>query len=254
MFIAADESGIAGGYLVIGTVWMPNELVPEFERSVSDFRLKNHFWREFHFENLGKSGVDEFTFKNHLEFLKLCIAVGVEFKCIVVDLSLIDLKKFHDDNDRIMQLNFLCVLIRNKFRADFPETIEELTILSDSFIGPQTEITRIERSFKNEKGVFSIEETEIRRSAIQHAKLRTESEIERKVDCFAQCSSHLSSAIQLADLFAGAVAARIAGIEESDHRMELVRLLEDTFGQKLNQRSLPSKRDLNVWIWRPPRS
>lgn len=249
MFIAADESDFGRGYLVIGTVWLRNEQIPELERTVAEFRVKNHFWREVHLANVDNTS-GEFYNNNCLEFLRIGVETGVEFKCIVVPEAQVNMG-MHDNNPKIMQLNFLCTLIRNKLRTEFSEVEEEITILSDSFMPPGTEIERTEIKVDSENPtVFRLEK--VSRRAIPEAKVRAERYIGRKIDCMAQCSSHLSSAVQLADLFAGAVSARAAGVSEDDPRWPIVNEFETSYGQKLNQRSMWGRRKLNIWVWRPP--
>lgn len=251
MFIGSDESGIAPQYEVIGSIWLPNEDVIEFERRVTEWRVGCHFWEEIHFDQIkGKS--TDFSVDNYLRFLQIGFEIGVQFKCIVVKKSLTDLA-LHDDNERIRQLNFLALLIRNKLKTDFPDTKGEINIVSDNFIPKHVEIKRSElTTTSNPDGGLTFQTEERRYVAIPHAKERIEKEIGRKIDCFAQCVSHLCSVLQLADLFAGSVASRLGEEPVNANRDKIISSFETHFKHPFSARTSPLRKDLNIWIWRPP--
>lgn len=252
MFIGNDESGIAPPFEVIGSVWLPNAAVADFERRVTEWRVNNHFWEEIHFNEI-KDDSREFTINNYLEFLKIGFGIGAQFKSIVVPKDLTNLA-IHDENERIRQLNFLALLIRNKLKSDFPNIDEEISIVSDSFMPPSTEITRREiTATTNADGGTTYEIAKKVYRAIPRARERMEREIGRPVACFAQCTSHICSVIQLADLFAGSIASRFGDVSINSNRERIISSFETQFKHPFGTRTFASRKDLNIWVWRPPR-
>lgn len=253
MFIGCDEGRLNSEYLVIGSIWLPNDTVSLLEKAVTDWRVGTHFWEEISLKSIRQNASD-FKISKYVEFLDIAFELGIEFKSIVVKKELADKKEYHNNDDKIMQLDFLALLIRNKLKYEFGAVEEEISVLYDSFIDQNKTVTKEMITGLEEKeggGLeFSIEE--ISEKVIPKVKTRIESYIDKEIECFSQCTSHICSVVQLADLFAGSVQSRLGGNEAIPGREAVIKCFENKFQHPLGTRTPYTRKDLNIWIWRPP--
>ena len=235
MFVACDESGKGSSnqYLVIGSVWMDKENVPEFEKRVTEFRIINKFWGEIEWLKLSKSTSEKYI-DIYKDFIELAFKdLKIYFRFIVVKKDLLDKKTYHQGSEELVQLKFMQLSISryaNRFLEQ--EKKKRLHIIFDQF--------QESKKSKEEKW----------RSTTRQF---IEKNVGYKIEHFQPCTSHISSLIQLCDITTGAVSkvwneppSKIS----STHR-EMIDHIEKLAHTDLSGRTLPTEMDFNIWAWSP---
>ncbi len=182
MFVTCDESGINKRFFVLGSVWAPKECVSDFERHVSELRLRFKCWGEVKWEKVSDHTSDDIMCF-YKEFIKAISDMNAFFRFIVIDTKKLDEQKVTEE----LQLKFMYLLIsRNAVRGELRKEVNpsKLHILFDQF-------------------------QESRQSRDEKWRQKTRSYIERYLDCeiehFQPCDSRINSLMQLTDIVTGLI-------------------------------------------------
>lgn len=112
MFVACDESGknSSDKHFVIGSAWITKQGLSDFEKKVTELRLKHKCWGEIKWEKT-KNMSDEMH-KFYIEFINLAFdEIEICFKFIIIKKSILKMKLFHKGSDELMQYKFTQLLI-----------------------------------------------------------------------------------------------------------------------------------------------
>ena len=223
MFVACDESGVGGRYFVLGSVWVPKENVSEFEKRVSELRLRFKCWGEVKWEKISDH-TSENVMCFYREFIEAISDMDTFFRFIVVDTKKLDKGRV----DEKLQLQFMYLLIsRNAVRRVLRKRINpnDLHIIFDQF-------------------------KESRQSRDEGWRMETRDFLNKYLHCKIEhlqpCSSHINSLLQLIDVFTSMLSEKINSSEKSfssKNREQIARLVEK-YREKYGER-------FAVWDWEP---
>ena len=234
MFVACDESGINSSdkYLVIGSVWTSKQGLCDFERKVTELRLKQKCWGEFKWSKVGAMSDQISQF--YIDFITLAFQeIEIRFRFIIIEKKLLDMQTHHDNSDELVQFKFSYLLI-SRYAERFldKQGKKSLHIVFDDF--------EQSKKAEDEKWV-----------------LKMRGYIERRlgepIEHLQPCTSHICSLIQLCDLFTGAISTswNNSPSKISPRKKELIEHMEQKTGKKIDARTLLTEKDFNVWVWRP---
>lgn len=222
MFIACDSSRERqkeDQYIVVGSLWLPKNQVGEHTKKLIDLRVTRHCWGEVRWNKTLDSRHADF----YKEFIRLGISEFVEFKTIIVRRDERAIRLIHGGNIGKLLAKFHYQLI-SRHAKQFPNNTSFQIILdSDEELQQET----VELKDFLEQGSFN----------------KTTGTIEN----IASANSHILPAIQLCDLLTGAVAASWNRVRADAQHTQLILLIEEIFGKKLNQQTSALEKRLNIW-------
>lgn len=235
MFVACDESGINSSdkYLVIGSAWTSKQGLCDFERKVTELRLKHKCWGEVKWSKVGGAMSDE-MFQFYVDFITLAFQeIEVCHRFIIVEKKLLDMRTYHNNSNELVQFKFFHLLI-SRYAERFldKQGKKSLHIVFDDF--------EQGKKAKDEKWL-----------------LKTRGHIERhlggNIEHLQPCISHICSLIQLCDLFTGAISTfwNTSPSKIAPKKEELIKHMEQKTGKKITAQTLPTEKNFNVWVWRP---
>ncbi|MCL5008834.1 MAG: DUF3800 domain-containing protein [Patescibacteria group bacterium] len=211
---------------------MSKSKLSEFEKKVTTLRLNSKCWGEIKWNKVRSMSNDMLSFYKF--FIDLAFDdIPVCFRFVVVEKSLLNLKKYHENSIELVRLKFLHLLISR---------------YADKFLDGKTK-----------KGLhIVIDEFEESRQAKeehwqQKTRKYTESHLECPIEHMQPCNSHICSLVQLCDLFTGATSYSW-NTPESKRRLqknELANYIERKTGKKLDSVTLPTEKEFNMWRWKP---
>ncbi len=235
MFVACDESGIdpSKKYLVIGSAWISKENLVELEKRVTEIRLKEKCWGEIEWKKV-KNSTSNAMFKVYKDFIDLAFQdLSIFFHFVVVEKSLLDMVKYHNDSLELVRFKFMQMLL-SRHAENFldPKGRRGLHIVFDSFD-------------MNE------------RARGEAAKIRSfiERRLDGPIEHLQPCASHICSLIQICDLLTGAIASswNEPPSKISSKKEKLIKIIEEKSGKVLKSRTLVTERKFNIWVWQPTR-
>lgn len=238
MFVAVDQSD-SNDHFVVGSFWLPLDRLGEFESRVLQLRCDQKYWREVHFVDLKKAEGRAFDFMKAL----LEIALGEDLKglfaVLVADNNKERRQAHFDGSYTKRDAAFMYELISRRYRW-WNVTTEPYVIFDDL-----TNHTPVKDSDDEPEDNVSSEHA-------SEARKHLERYIGKKVACFSPCRSHISSAVQLADVIAGMTLLRWSinsGLQNNPNSAKLAMLewFEQESGKDLGIQTTPSKTNFNVW-------
>jgi hypothetical protein len=232
MFVACDESGVdpSNKYLVIGSVWLDKKYVAEFEKRATELRLKNKCWGEVEWLKLKKASSDDII-SFYKDFVSLAFKdIKIYFRFIIVEKNKLKMKEFHEKNKELVHLKFMYFSI-SRYAETFLDmkSKEGLHIIFDNF-------------------------NECNASKEKHWRKQTKGYIERHLGCNIEhlqpCNSHISSLVQLCDLFTGAVSTvwNFTPSDISASKLNIINHMKELTGKNFGAGTLPTERDFNIWV------
>lgn len=227
MFVACDEGAPSRRFWVIGSLWLPKKLVPNYEAQITDFRIKKKFWGEIKYQKIEDRYLDRY-----LGFLHIgLVQTRLEYSCIVIDTRRFtqrDMQKFHAGQEREAFMKFYRLLLAHEINYRLQEDRNQtFHVIYDtlSFVEPKL-VSNFSRFLRSDVG-----------SALE---------------CLEPCTSHICSLVQTADLVTGAVSSRVNNTVSSSRAGEKVsRRVEQWAGQSIGRGTLPYRRPFALWSWRP---
>lgn len=229
MFLACDISGKLkkDRYLVIGSTWIQKQQLPEYEKAVSSFRLKNNLWGELKWTKITSQKINEYK-----DFLTLSLTkFNFETKVIVRDRKIsIPRDRFSSKEELISTFYFL-LLSRHLVRIlKIKPNINSFEILFDK--------GDLEKQILNLKFFLN--------HSLNRLNLK-------KSFHLCECDSKICSAVQLCDLITGAVSTKLSNPWSSiaKSQQDIIQHIEKLLKYKLDNPTLPSATTFNLWIWRP---
>lgn len=240
MLITCDISGKTSKdrYLVFGTSWIPKEQLPQYEKAVSFFRIKNRFWGELKWSKISPQKIKEF--KN---FLTLSLKeFPFKIRVLVRDRK-IPYPPGRFENEADLESTFYHILMKNHIKRVLRRdpTIKSFHILLDrGELDDKKKEVRIREKCLILKNFLE--------SSLHKQKLS------QSIDHLQSCDSKICSAIQLCDLVLGATSAKLNQSAEniSKDKKEIIKHIEEIFNHPLDKPTSPLTTKYNLWIWRPP--
>ena len=222
MFVACDESGIGKRYFVLGSVWVPKGNVSEFEKRVSELRLRFKCWGEVKWKKISDHTPENVMYF-YREFIEAISDMDIFFRFIVVDTEKLEEGKVVEK----LQLQFMYLLIsRNAVRGVLRTRVNpnELHIIFDQF--QESKQSRHEGWRKDTRGFLN-----------KH--------LECEIEHLQPCNSHINSLLQLIDVFTSMLSEKENGSGESFlsvNREQIAKLIDGRYGERFA-----------VWRWEPYR-
>jgi|SRR3989344_1158248 len=237
MFVAADQSGSADLF-VVGSFWLPLIRVPDFEAKVLQIRIEQKYWREAHFTHLKKTE-RAYDFCKSLLQAALDPQLNTDFAVIVAANNEALTEQFHANSQVKRDVTFMYELISRRYRwwriESSPYVIFD-DITHKDCCDPSTEEP----------------EDSVAHAHIRDGRKWLNKYTGKPAECFAPCRSHISSAIQVADLLAGMTSLRWciktrAIPAPNQARLSLLEWFEGELGSNLGVETLPSNPHISVW-------
>lgn len=236
MFVACDESGVesTAKYFVFGSVWLEKQDVIEFEKKIISLRMEKRCWGEVEWLKLSSSSTSDAVLDFYKNFISLAFeGVKIFFRFIIVEKNKLDMAIYHNNSEELVKLKFMHLSI-SRYAERFLDSAHKqgLHIIYDNF-------------------------TESKKSRKEQWRIKTRDFIEKHLGCsiehFQPCDSHISSLVQLCDLFTGAVgtAWNTSPSKISISKQVLMEHIESLTGKKLNAITIPTEKEFNIWVWKP---
>lgn len=202
--IYCDESSVdnpKSRFIVIGSLFIDRKKVPELRKNIKKIRNKYHIQSELKWSKT--SSLTLTFYKELFDYLFSLSPSYFSYKCIVVDKSKVDYKKYHKEDEELAFYKFYYFLLKNSLDLD-----KRYYIFLD--FKPSRNKNRVRRlgeflSFTSNVG------------AINHIQ-----SYPSKENIF----------IQISDIFTGAVAFSKNKIGVSKHKKELARIIASSIGKK----------------------
>jgi hypothetical protein len=224
MFVACDESGMSDRYWVIGSVWLPAQMLSTIEKEITELRLSKKCWGEVKWEKVSDQFLDFYK-----SFLTIVFSKNPHFHCIVIDSQLLTaekIKQFHKKGgQREAFFKFYRLLLGYCIKKYMTDGEKNFHIVYDSTNDTQ-ELRRVFHDFVRLDA----------RDCIQH---------------IAPCTSHINSLVQFSDILSGAVASKVNNKGLASARSNLIEQIEQWSGSELNLVTSAGKTPFSHWRWFP---
>jgi hypothetical protein len=224
MFIASDESK-QGRFYTIGSLWLPETDVPTLESQASELRVEAGMWGEVKWENIDSTHQDEY--KKYLDLF--FDGPNRFFTCFIMNTEELDYSYF--GGSRAASFSSFCF-------TSIHHTAEKM----------------YRRLAKQPLHIIFDQEVLQNRSdylALHERLERTGHDVSQ---CCA-CTSHITAALQIADLLTGAVSAVWNNRATGRNDRAIVDYIEGKAGEPLSTENVATGFGFNKihkWLFRPP--
>lgn len=209
--------------MVIGGIWCPRSLESDVRAKLAEVRRLNNLYKEVKWGKVSSAYLAKYE-----EFVDVFFEFpALMFNCIVVDRTIIDYRRYHNNNRRVAFSKFYYQLLSRKtlpnhFYWIFPDH------QADRESDPLPNLKDIVNNYhQREHGCSPIRQIEPRSSATEDL-------------------------IQLADLFTGAVQAAWNQKISRPAKLQLCNLIARRAGwRSLRRATGVGVRPVNIWCWRP---
>lgn len=231
MFIACDISGKSRQerHLTLGTVWIPKQQLPYYEKAVCSFRLQNKMWGELKWTEIKPQKLEEYR-----KFLTISLRqFSPEIKIILRDKQ-IEIPKEHFKSEEELLSTFFYVLISNHIKRvlERKSTIKSFDVILDKGEWRRNQTLKLKNFLEYFLGREGFKQT------VHH---------------LSQCDSKISSSLQLCDLIIGATSTKLSHhwTNLPRYKQEIIRHIERLLNHRLDEPTLPGTIKFNLWQWRP---
>lgn len=241
MFVAVDQS-TAPTHFVVASCWLPLARVPEFEQKVLNLRIEQKYWREAHFQKLEKVESRAYEFLKSLLEAVLSKETGALFAVVIAANDDALTKAYFGGSFIQRDAVFMFELISRRYKW-WNLGSEPYVIFDD-----MSHHDRVKEGDQEP-------EDSVRNEHISKAKEHLKKFTSKEVQCFSACRSHISSAIQVADLLAGLASLRHSintGIftekkPANTAKLALLEWFEASAGIDLGIQTVPWKSRFSIW-------
>ncbi|KUG26178.1 hypothetical protein ASZ90_003989 [hydrocarbon metagenome] len=208
--------------MVLGAIWLPEEKKEEIFNRLKEIKLKHGFTSTFEIKwnKVSKQKAD-FYFELINYFFD---DDDLHFRTLVVpDKSILDHSSYnqtHDDFYYKMYFDLLKIILSPDYAYNIYLDIKDT---------------------QSQKKVEKLQDV------LCSSHYDFEKKILRKIQ---QVRSHEVSALQLCDLFTGAVSYLHRGLTSSETKLMLIERIKERSGYSLLQNTLPKEDKMNVFVWR----